>query len=380
MERKTMKAAVIGCGMISEVYIPSIQKNFSILDVVACSDLARDRMEQTAAQYGIKAMTQEEILADPEIEMVINLTNPVAHYPVTKAALEAGKHVWSEKMIAVDLEQGRELVEIAKKNGVRLGVAPDTFLGASVQTSRYIIDKGLIGKPLSFVAHISRDYAVYGEILPHLRRKGGGILFDMGGYYLTALASLFGPVREVSAFTAINDPVRKGSRVDMGCKYYDEPYEIEVSNLIAASLKYDCGVIGTLHMNSDCLYRPTTALVVYGTEGILTMGDPNEFGEPVKLTKLKDAEFEYPLTHDFKTNCRGLGAAEMAWAIRTGRPHRASMEMAFNVFETAHMIERSSAEGKVETLTSTFEKPAPLAAGFIGNGYWGPTAESALVK
>ena len=378
MEMRKFNVAVIGCGKISTAYMNSIKNNFSILEVVACSDLDVARMNETAETYGIKAMTFEEILADPTIDIVLNLTNPVAHYPLTKAALEAGKHVWSEKMIAVELEQGKELVALAEKKGVRLGVAPDTFLGSAIQTARYIIDSGIIGKPLSFCATISRDYGCYGEILPHLHKKGGGILFDMGGYYLTALASLFGPVREVAAFTAINEPERKGSRVDNNCAHFDEPYTLEDSNIVTASLKYDSGVMGTFHMNSDCLYNETRGITIYGTEGIVKMADPNRFGGDVIVKKLKAPEFVFPATHGFTEESRGIGAAEMAWSILADRMHRGNMYQAFNVFETAHAIEKSSAEGKVIKLESTFERTAALPAGYIANGFWGPTAESAL--
>lgn len=380
MELKKVKAAVVGCGKISEAYLNSIAEQFSILDIVACADLDVNRMNETAEKHGLRPMPYEEILKDPEIQMVINLTNPVAHYPLTKQALEAGKHVWSEKMIAVDLEQGEELVEISKKTGSRLGVAPDTFLGSAVQTARYVIEKGLIGKPLSFTAHLSRDYGCFGEILPHLRKKGAGILFDMGGYYLTALGSIFGPVREVTAFTSTNEPHRKGSRVDNDCKFFDEPYDIEVSNVIAAALRYDSGIIGTLHMNSDCITSATTSICVYGTEGILTMADPNRFGGDVIVKKVGAPEIVFPATHGFTTESRGIGAAEMAWSIMMDRPHRASMEMAFNVFETAHMIEKSAAEKKVETLKSTFTLPRALEPGYVGKGFWAPTAETALAK
>ena len=378
MEKKTCKVAVVGCGVISKAYMKSIREFFSVLEIVACTDLDAARMNATAEEYGVKAMTMDEILADPEIEMVLNLTNPAAHYPITKQALEAGKHVWSEKMIAVELAQGKELVELAEKHNVRLGVAPDTFLGAGIQTARYVIDKGLIGKPLTFTASLSRDYGVFGEILPHLRKKGGSILFDMGGYYLTALANFFGPVREVAAFTATNEPERRGSRLDNDMKYFEEPYVVEDSNMVAASLKYDCGVIGTLHMNSDCLYTQTTGITVYGTDGILYVPDPNKFGGEVKLRKLQAEPIVFPLTHGYQTNSRGIGAAEMAWSIQKGRLHRANMYLAQNVFETAHAIETASAEGKTVKLESTFERPAALPEGYIDNGFWGPMAESAL--
>ena len=380
MAFQKMKAAVVGCGMISEKYMDSIRDQFKVLEVVACTDLDVARMNATAEKYGIKAMTYEEILADQEIQMVLNLTNPNAHYPITKAALEAGKHVYSEKMIAVELEQGKELVEIAKKNNVRLGVAPDTFLGAAIQTARYVVESGVIGKPLSFVISLSRNYGIFSEVLPHLRKKGGSLLFDMGGYYLTAMGSMFGPVREVAAFTATNDKNRVNYRVDRDGEFFGQEYEIEVPNIYTATLKYDSGILGTLHMNSDCIYTETRFLTVYGTDGILYMDDPNKFGGEVRVKKVKAEEFVFPLTHGFNKESRGIGAAEMAWAIQNNRPHRASMEMAYNIFETAHMIEKSAAEGKVMKLESTFETPAPLPTGYISGGALSPMAESALAK
>lgn len=184
---KRIKTAVVGCGSISDIYMTNLTNGkFTVMELVACSDLMVERMNASAAKFGIKAMSLDEICADPEIEMVICLTTPAAHYPIIKQALLAGKHVFSEKMIAVDLWQGKELVQIANEKGLHLGVAPDTFLGASVQTAKYIVDRGLIGKPLSCRASISRDYGIYAEFLTHLAKKGAGIGFDMGGYYLTA--------------------------------------------------------------------------------------------------------------------------------------------------------------------------------------------------
>ena len=242
---------------------------FTVMELVACSDLMVERMNASAAKFGIKAMSLDEICADPEIETVICLTTPAAHYPIIKQALLAGKHVFSEKMIAVDLWQGKELVQIANEKGLHLGVAPDTFLGASVQTAKYIVDKGLIGKPLSCRASISRDYGIYAEFLTHLAKKGAGIGFDMGGYYLTALAAILGPVKSVAAFTATNDPDRVNTRI--GAPGFGQAYDVQVPNVISATMQYANGVLGTLHMNSDCIEDEETCLKIYGTEGILTL-------------------------------------------------------------------------------------------------------------
>ena len=351
-------------------------------EVVVCDMESTDSTVGIAKQYGCKAMTTEEICADPSIDMVINLTIPAAHYPVIKQCLEAGKHVFSEKMIAVELWQGKELVELANEKGLYLGVAPDTFLGASVQTAKYIVESGLIGKPVSCRASISRNYGIYGEFLTHLCKRGGGIGFDMGGYYLTALASILGPVKAVSAFTAINNPDRTNTRVALdreGKQLYGREYKLEDANVITATMQYESGVLGTLHMNSDCILDETYGLEIYGTEGILYMGNPNEFGNPVYIKKTLSDKVEFPHTHGYAENSRGVGAAEMAWSIVNGRKNRACKEMAYHVFELMHGIMTSADTGKMVTLESTFETPAALPAGYMGDGGWTRKEESALV-
>lgn len=373
-----VKVAIVGCGSISDIYMTNITSGkFQILELVACSDLMVERMQASAEKFGIKAMTLDEICADPEITMVINLTTPAAHYPIIKQCLLAGKHVFSEKMIAVELWQGKELVELANEKGLHLGVAPDTFLGASVQTAKYIVDSGLIGTPISCRASISRNYAIYGEFLTHLVRKGAGIGFDMGGYYLTALAAILGPVKAVTAFTNIHAPERVNTRI--GAPGYGEKYTIEVPNVIAASMQYDSGVLGTLHMNSDCILDETYGLEIYGTEGIVYMGNPNEFGGTVYLQKTLGEKIAFPLTHGYCENSRGLGAAEMAWSIVAGRNHRASKEMAYHVFELMHGIMTSAETGEIYNMESTFEIPAALPAGYMGDGGWTRKEESALM-
>jgi len=373
-----IRAAVVGCGSISDIYMTNIKAGrFQILELAACSDLMTDRMQASAEKFGIRAMTLEQICADPEIELVINLTTPAAHYLIIKQCLLAGKHVWSEKMIAVELEQGRELVKIADEKGVHLGVAPDTFLGASVQTAKYLVDAGLIGEPLSCRASISRNYAIYGEFLTHLYKKGAGIGFDMGGYYLTALAAILGPAKSISAYTAVHNPTRVNTRV--GAPQFGQEYTIEVPNVLTAAIQYQNGVLGTLHMNSDCILDEKTNLEIYGTEGILTMGDPNQFGAPVYLQKTLGQPVQVPFTHGYAENSRGLGAAEMAWSIAAGRNHRASKEMAFHVFEMMHGVMRSAAAGETYHLQSTFEIPKALPAGYMGDGGWTRKEESALI-
>lgn len=377
---KRMKAAVIGCGAISEAYMQNMKSRFSILELVACSDLDVARRDARAQQFGVRGLTTEEILSDPDIELVINLTNPSVHYTVTKAALEAGKHVYSEKMMAVETAEAKELCELAKAKGVSLGVAPDTFLGATLQTARYLLDKGMIGKPLSFVASLTRDFEVLGEILPHLCRRGGGIAVDTGCYYLTALASLFGPANTAFAFTSVNEATRPKRRTDR--PGFGESYTIAEDNVIAAAIQFANGVQGVFHNNSDTVFDEGRILTIYGTEGVLSIDDPNCFGSKLTLQKPFSQPIEFPPTHGFADECRGVGAAEMAWAIRAGRPHRASMEMGYHVLKLLRAIEWSGKTGQPITIESRFERPAMLTPGYVPKstpGSWTPTEETALV-
>ncbi len=376
MEINKMKAAVVGCGVISNTYIPNLQNKFKIIDLVACSNRSAPKAEQTAAAYQIKALSYEEILNDPSIEMILNFTAPAAHYQITKQALEHGKHVFTEKMIAVELAEGKELLEIAKRNKVRLGAAPDTFLGSSIQTSKYIVEKGLIGTPLSAVVSLNRNSDIFADLLPHMNCKGGTLPFDMGGYYLTALASILGPAKRITAFSKRFNPDRIGKRVDK--PWFKEPVHVEADNIMTALVEYESGVLCTVHFNSESIINEQTHLEIYGTDGILLMGDPNGFGSPVYLQKPFAAPVQFPSTHGYSENSRGLGAAEMAWAIRQNRPHRASMEMAYHVFEMVHGMYISSQTQQIYTLQSTFKIPDALPAGYIDNGFWGPTEESAL--
>lgn len=377
MKITALKAAIVGCGVISDIYIQSLQNKFKIINVVACFDLNEAKMHRTADQYGLQAMSYEDILADESIQMVINLTNPNAHYDVIKQALLHHKHVFSEKMIAVNLEDGQELVTLAKQQHVRLGVAPDTFLGAGIQTARYIVDKGLIGTPLSAVVSLNRDFDVYADIFPHMNQKGGTLPFDTGCYYMTALASILGPAVRVSAFGRRYRPERIGKRTDK--PWFGEPSTVAAQNILTAIVEYANGTLCTVHFNSENILTEEPVLNLFGDEGTLKMGDPNNFDSPNILQKPNNDPVNFPFSHGYRENSRGLGAAEMAWSIVKNRPHRASMEMAYHVFELIHGMYISADTNAIYTLKSTFDQPAMLPTGYLDNGFWGPTEESALI-
>jgi predicted dehydrogenase len=333
-------------------------------------------MENRAKQYGIKAMTMEEILKDKSIELAVNLTTPAFHHQITKQALEAGKHVYSEKPIDLSIDAARELVELADARRLLYGSAPDTFLGSAVQTARFAFDSGLIGEVSSCYAALNRDAGLLAERFPFTALPGGGIGIDVGVYYLTALLSILGPVTEVCGFVKTLRPHRRHclvSRSDFG-----ESFTLQAENLVAGSFHFAGGAVGTIHFNSNSIQNEKPQMVLYGSEGILYMPDPNRFGGEVQvLLKGRTEPFTLPPTHAYTDNCRGIGPAELAWSLRRGRKPRTSKEMAFHVLELLLGLYQSCETKTFYAMTSTFERPAAIPRGYLGDNY-GMEAEAGL--
>lgn len=363
---RPVKTALIGCGMISKTYLTNCVRGFKVLDLVGCSDLRPERSAARAQEFGIRDMTNEEILGDPSIELVINTTYQVSHHEVSKAALEAGKHVYSEKMLAVTMEQARDLRATSARAKRQLCVAPDTFLGAGLQTARRVLDAGFIGTPVAADILIVRGYRDHRDRTDPERRftfgPGGGIVFDVGCYYLTALVSLLGPIARVCGFSQIREPRRRHGHPDN--PLYGKDMEVVTPNNTAGTLELTNGVLCTLLTSSEGV-NVTHHFKIYGTDGTLTLNDPNTFGGPIVLQCKGDREArEVPLTHAFTTNVRGLGAADLAYAVRNGRAPRCSLDMAYHTFEAAMGICASGEDGTIHTLESSCGRPEPLAAGF----------------
>ncbi len=361
---KKVKTAVIGCGMISDIYLENATTQFSILDVVGCSDIQPEKASKTAKKYEIKALSMEEILEDPSIEMVINLTAPKAHYDVIKRLLYAGKHVYTEKVLAVGQEKAKELVELAASKNLYLGASPDTFLGAAIQTGRFVLDSGIIGEPTGCLAVLNRDNRVGAEFIPYIAQEGGGIGFDVGIYFTTALSYLLGPVEEVSGFMATRAPMRK--HMYPSHDNFDQTYEVACENQMSGSLKYKNGVLGTVLFNSESIMNQYPELTIFGTQGILYLSNPDFFGGDIKVLLRGNAEpVVFPQNHGYAKNTRGVGAAEMAWSIRAGRTPMASKEMALHSLEIIHGIAKSSETGKTYRMETTFERPRALPRGYL---------------
>jgi predicted dehydrogenase len=361
----------MGAGKISGIYLEN-GAIFDDLEVVSCADLLVERAEEQAREHGVpKAYTPEELLADPEVEIVLNLTVPAVHAEVSLAALEAGKHVYTEKPLAVSREDGRKMLEEAAGRGLLIGCAPDTFLGGGLQTCRKVMDEGMIGEPVAATAvmmtHGPEDWHPNPDFF---YQPGAGPMFDMGPYYLTALATLLGPVRRVTGSARVTFPERQVTSQPLA----GTTIAVNTPTHVAGVMDFEGGAVGTLVTSFDVWSAEHSRIDVYGTEGTLSVPDPNTFGGPVRVWRSGgDAWTDVPLTHPYTENSRGLGLADMAQAIRSGRRHRASGELGGHVLDVIHAFLDSSEGGRHVEVASTFARPEPLPAGSpagIFGGAW----------
>ncbi|MFO7170957.1 MAG: Gfo/Idh/MocA family oxidoreductase, partial [Chloroflexota bacterium] len=340
-----VRVGVVGCGMISAIYLKNCTRTFENLDVVACADLQPELARSRAQEFGVpRACTVEELLADPAVEAVLNLTSPAAHTAVNLRALEAGKHVYAEKPFALAMDDADRVLALAAEKGLRVGVAPDTFLGGGLQTCRALIDAGAIGTPYAASGLILMGN-VYDGMHPRFDTYltlGWDPLFDMAPYYLTALVFLLGPVRRVSGSTG--QLRREGTVTNPQSPRYGETVPVAAPQNAAATLDFASGAIATLQAAKES-FGYTPRLEIYGTEGILYAPDPNMFGGPVRIKRPDGSVEEVALTHGYTENSRGLGLADMARAIRSGGAHRASGDLARHVLEITLGVFESSRAG-----------------------------------
>jgi predicted dehydrogenase len=355
------KVGVVGCGNISGIYLQA-DRVFDVLDIVACADLISERAKARAEEFGVpRACTTEELLADPDIEIVVNLTNPEAHAEVAFKAVAVGKSVHNEKPLTVEREDARRLLETAQARGLRVGCAPDTFLGAGLQTCRKLIDDGWIGTPIAATAFmLCHGYESWHPNPDYYYQPGAGPMFDMGPYYLTALTMLMGPVSRVSGSAQITFP----ERIITSQPLHGMTIKVNTPTHVAGTLEFASGAIGTIIMSFDVWAHRLPHIEIYGTDGTMSVPDPNGFGGPVRVRR-PDAEdwIEVPLTHGYARNSRGIGVADLAYALRSGRPHRASGELGFHVLDIMHAFLDSAHQRQQIDLTSTCTRPAPLPMG-----------------
>jgi predicted dehydrogenase len=354
-----VKVGVVGVGNISKAYVLTAQ-TFPILDIVALADIDVDRAKARAQEFNIPiACSVDQLMADPAIELVINLTVPKAHAPVALQAIAAGKHVYNEKPLAVALEDGIKMNEAARKKNVRLGCAPGTFLGGGLQTCRKLIDDGKIGRPVAATAFMmSPGHERWHPSPEFYYEVGGGPMMDMGPYYITALANLLGPVKRVTGSASIAKPNRtitsepkKGKKIN-----------VETPDHITGILEFASGAVVTMVTSFAVWHAQLPRIEIYGTDGTLSCPDPNSLGGPVRLRLPDDKEWqEIALTHGHDgPNRWGIGVADLAHAIRSGRAHRANGQNACHVLEVMHAFLNSSTTGKHQEIKSEFVRPSAL--------------------
>lgn len=349
---------IIGCGSIAKAYFTAC-KRFPFLNLTACADLRMDAAAARAAEFGCRALTVEALLADPGIDIVINLTIPQAHAEIDLRILEAGKHVFSEKPFALTRAEGEAVVARAAELGLRVGCAPDTCLGSTIQTCRKLIDDGDIGTPVAFQANMMGPGHEGWHPSPEFYyKRGGGPMFDMGPYYLHALITLLGPVKRVSGLTRTSFPTRTITSLPKRGTVID----VEVPTHLVATLEFASGVIGHLTTSFDVKQGHNSPhMEIYGTDGSLSVPDPNGTNGEVKLRTGKFTDWaQVRLTHPYVEGARGVGVADMAMSILKGRRHRANEAIAMHALDVMQAVHEASDRGVHVTLTSTCERPEPM--------------------
>lgn len=387
-EMNKVNIGVLGIGDISDVYINNLKK-YDIVNIVACASRHLKKAQKKAAQHNIpKAYaTGDELIKDPNIDVILNLTLPEVHASLTMKALNAGKHVYSEKPLAATFEEGEEILSLAKEKGLSVGCAPDTFLGGRLQTCRKIIDDGSIGDVIGASAFfLSHGHESFYPTPEFFYLPGGGPLLDMGPYYITALLSLIGPVKKCCAMSKKTFDKRKiGDGPKKG-----EIFDVVVDTHITGVIEFNNGAIATLTTSFDVWDSALPRLEIYGTKGTICINDtdpadgPNLFGGPVFLMtqdryrwqivpKLRRKPYdeweEVKVVHPFnetshEKNSRGIGLVDMVYAIRDKRPIRASGEMALHSLEAMMGLIKSAKEERYYYLKTTFQQPIPLPVNF----------------
>lgn len=361
------RVGLIGCGVISQVYARKLNALAGV-ELVACADLLGERADMLAKEMSIpRVASVAELLADDEVDVVLNLTVPAAHAEVSRAAIAAGKSVYSEKPLALLRDDGLELVAAAAARGVRLGCAPDTFLGAGLQTCRALIDAGAIGEPVAANAFMLQPGPERWHPRPQIfYQAGAGPLFDMGPYYLTALVSLLGPVRRVTGSARVTHAARTVTSQPLA----GQTIPVEVPTHVALVLDFESGPVASLVTSFDVQASRHRNIEVYGTEATLSVPDPNTFGGPVQIRKLGEQEWrEVELSHANAAQSRGIGLADMVAAQRAGRAHRASGELAAHVLDVMASAIEASDLGRHALLATRCDRPAPVLAGLPDDAF-----------
>ncbi|MEQ9454722.1 MAG: Gfo/Idh/MocA family oxidoreductase [Phycisphaeraceae bacterium] len=356
---RPLRVGVIGCGNISGAYLRHA-RTFSSMEIVACADMNESLAQAKATEFSLEARGVDDLLASEDVDIVLNITPPQAHASVNLQILEAGKHAYCEKPFALDRESAEQVLSLAKSKGLRVGCAPDTFLGGGHQTCRHLVDQGAIGTPVHGTAmmltagpeswHPNPDFYFL---------RGGGPLMDMGPYYITALVNMLGPVAEVQSMSH-----RSGERTCTSEKNMGRKLRVDVDTHLSANLRFEQGAIITMLMSFDTAGTKHRPIELHGTEGSLLVPDPNMFEGPVSLVKWGDREFEeVELTHGYTDNYRSIGLADMAEGVLRDRPHRVSGALAHHVLDVMLTVQEAAGKGISVSVNSTVERPEAMSVG-----------------
>jgi predicted dehydrogenase len=327
--------------------------------VTAVTDLIHERAAKASADYGIPHIKKtEDLINSPDVDIVLNITEPYNHYGVSLAAVKAGKHIYTEKPLCAERAEAREVLKIAAEKNLRVGNAPDTFLGAGIQTCRKLLDDGWIGEPVAVTAFmVGRGHEHWHPGPEFYYKKGGGPMFDMGPYYLTALVNLIGPVVRVSGSARKTFNTRTITSEPLNGKVIN----VDIPTHIAGIMDFANGAVGTIITSFDVYSHTLPCIEIYGSEGTLRVPDPNTFGGPVYVKRFREEQWsEIPLLKSYPDNSRGLGLTDMAEAVTEGRPHRASGEAAYHVLDIMHGFHDASASGTYYNVKSTCTRSEPL--------------------
>jgi len=387
-----IKVAMIGVGAISGIYLKNLTYTFKEVELVGVCDLIPERAEKGVAYVqeqkdkGVDVRIPKiykdmyEAFNDPEVDVILNLTRPYEHYDVTKQALLHGKHVFSEKPLAVDMVEGDELVALAQEKGLLMGGAPDTFMGAGIQTCRKLIDDGVIGDVIGATcAMVCHGHETWHPDPEFYYKRGGGPMMDMGPYYVTALVQLLGEAKGVMGMTKRSFD----QRIITSNPHYGEVVDVDVDTYLSGNILFSSGAIASIFTTFDVYYgrNAQARFEVYGTKGTLAVPDPNTFGGPILLFRPEDQSSfpktdpalekaatpapykfykEIPLMFDYCENSRALGLSDMCKALETGRDFRANYQQQHHVLEILTSFSKSSEEGKMVWLKTNYERTAPM--------------------
>jgi predicted dehydrogenase len=354
-----VNVGIIGCGNIGPQYIRNM-KAFDILEVRLAADIDMARAQWIAAEHELQAVSVGELLSDPQIQIVVNLTVPAAHTEISLKAIEAGKSIYNEKPLAINRADAQLILKTAQNKGVLVGSAPDNFLGGGLQTCRKLIDDGWIGQPVAATAFFSTHGPEGWHANPEFYyQPGAGPLFDLGPYCLTALVALLGPTRRVASSARISFP----ERVILSQPKYGTRFNVEVPTHVAGVVDFVCGAVASVITSFDIWDANQSRIEIFGSEGSLCLPGPNKFTGPVRIRRSNAGQWsEVPLSHNEGVG-RGIGVADMAYALKTGRKHRASGELAYHVLDLMHAFIESSGQGRHVNVESTCERPAAFPLG-----------------